>query len=448
MFPFPKSRRGRIILAAGVACLLLLVIALALLNPVLTRYVEGGKFAAAMDMETAKGLHFESGHYAAIRRTGFATAADDAFEGTGGRKAIVSMSTRGITAKFNPWGIFLRRWQLDDVHIDSGDVEIHTYEPKPEPIPSKPWYAVFLPDRVYLKQVVCDTANVTWQLRGKKSGFFATRLLVTPHGRDFEYRAEGGTMKMALMPDLYLRGTHLLITKQLLTLYNLDLAPDEKSAGSIHLTGHAGLKEDKSVDAEMTFAEIPVAAWLPESWRGHVAGIASGDAHWSGGDTKVETSSGTGTFRLEHGRVSGLPLLQKLASITGKKSLETLEPGECAFRIEWNYPKLAFKEIAIEERGKFRIEGALSIDHHALGGEIRLGMAPEYLAWLPDAGEVFTRGDGDYWWVTVHLSGTIEKPQQDLSPRISSMLEEHPGALLEFFFQEAGEDFKKIFEGQ
>jgi hypothetical protein len=116
--------------------------------------------------------------------------------------------------------------------------------------------------------------------------------------------------------------------------------------------------------------------------------------------------------------------------------------------VEWSYPKIEFKDIAIEERGKFRIEGSFSIDHRALCGSIRLGVAREYLDWLPDAGEVFTRQEGDYLWVTIHLSGTVEKPQQDLSPRISSMLEEHPGALLEFFFRRASENFEKIFSNQ
>ena len=448
IFPLLKNKLFRIAAFTGIGLVVLLLVAPVILNPTLTRYVESENFHQEMNKETVKGLHFGGGHYAAIKRTGIFTGASQGFEGAEGRKEIFSIRANDITAKFNPWGIFLRRWQLDDVHINSGDVEIHTYEPTPEPVATKPWYAIFLPDRVYLKQVVCDTANVTWQLRGKTAGFFGTRLVITPHGRDFEYRAGGGAMKMALMPDLYLRGTHLLITRELLTLYNLDLAPDEKSGGSIHLEGRAGLKEDKSINADMKFTKMPVAPWAPESWRGHFAGVASGDVHWSGKNTKLESSSGHGTFRLEHGHVSGLPFLRKLASITGKKSLQTLEPEECAFNVEWNYPRLEFTEIAIEESGKFRIEGMVNIDHHALGGEIRLGVAPEYLAWLPDAKEVFTRRVGDYLWVTVHLSGTIEKPQQDLSPRITAMLEEHPGALLEYFFRDAGESFKKIFGEQ
>ncbi|MBA3962775.1 MAG: hypothetical protein H0X40_12865 [Chthoniobacterales bacterium] len=82
-------RKLWLFLGAG-ALLLLVVAALATawLNPRLTKYVESDSFRDAMEKETAKGLHFPRGQFTPIHRTGF------------------------LTAKFNPLGIFLRRWQL------------------------------------------------------------------------------------------------------------------------------------------------------------------------------------------------------------------------------------------------------------------------------------------------------------------------------------------------
>src|SRR5437588_385530 len=104
---------------------------------------------------------------------------------------------------------------------------IETYTPIPEPTPTKSWLHVFLPERVYLKRVWSEPADVTWGLRGKKCGLFGTRLLITPHGRDFEYQATGGTTKMPVMPEMQLRHTHLLVTKTWLSLYDFDLAANE-----------------------------------------------------------------------------------------------------------------------------------------------------------------------------------------------------------------------------
>src|SRR5881394_2177834 len=114
----PSRRTGVVLGAISVAA----GVAVALVNPRLTRYVESDAFRAELEKETAKGLHFPVGTYAPIRRTGFLSAAADRFRAQSGRKALSSIDARGITARFNPLGIFLRRWQLDEVHIDGGEV--------------------------------------------------------------------------------------------------------------------------------------------------------------------------------------------------------------------------------------------------------------------------------------------------------------------------------------
>lgn len=443
-----RARKRWLIRAGGSGIILLArVLTVGLFSPRLTRYVESDTFRMELEKQTAKGLHFPAGEYESIRRTGFLTASSEGFRAQNGRKALTAIQARGITAKFNPLGVFLRRWQLDEVHIQSGEVDIQTYEPRPEPSPSKPWYHIFLPDRVYLQRVWSEPADVTWRFRSKKGGFFGTRLLISPHGRDFEYQATGGTMKLAILPDLPLRHTHLLITKKLLTIYTLDLAAAPASGGTIHAEGTAGTSEDRSVDFKMTFDNLPIREWLPASWKDHVAGAAGGNAHWSGPNPKLETASVQGSLRLQNGRVRNLLFLQKLASISGKKSFEELELNECSSEVYWNGLQLEVKNIAVEEKGKFRIEGSVSTREKLLGGAIRLGLAREYLEWLPRAEEVFGSEHGGYLWASVHLSGTLEQPQQDLSPRIIEALKESPGEFMALIFRQFGDWLRDTFGG-
>ena len=434
----------RVALAVGVIAIVS-GIAIAMINPRLTRYVESDAFRAELEKQTAKGLHFPAGAYAPIRRTGFLSATSDGFKAEKGRKALTRIDAHRITAGFNPLGVFLRRWELDAVHIDGGEVAIQVYQPKPEPSPSKPWYHVFLPDRVYLRRVWSEPADVTWQLRNEKGGFFGTRLLITPHGRDFEYRATGGMMKGPLIPDLPLRHTHLLITKTLLTLYTLDLAPGGEGEGFIKAEGTAGTREDKSVDFKVKFEKVPVRDWLPASWEEHASGLAAGEVRWHGKNPKLEESQLQGALRVEGGRVRRLPFLQKLSSLTGKKSIEQLELSECSAEIDWRSPNVEVRNIAIEDKGKFRIDGWVSIREKSLGGSIQLGVAREYLDWLPEAERVFPRTKGGYLWTTVNLSGTVDKPEQDLSPRIVEALKESPGAFLGLIFRQVGDWLKNAF---
>ena len=67
---------------------------LAWLNPRLTRYIESDRFRAKLEEETAKGLHFPSGDYSPIKRTGFLTATSAEFQAQHGRKAMTSMFIR------------------------------------------------------------------------------------------------------------------------------------------------------------------------------------------------------------------------------------------------------------------------------------------------------------------------------------------------------------------
>jgi hypothetical protein len=436
-------RRGCLVLLFG----LIVVIALAatavlVINPRLTQYVESEEFRLELDKQTSKGLHLQ-GHYGAIRRTGFLTATAEGFTGENGEKAIKSMETGKVDAQFNPLGVFLRRWQLDHIRIESGKAEIQIYEPRPESKPPKPWYAILLPDRVYLERVICHPADVTWRLRGRQAGFFKTRLLITPYGRDFEYRATGGTLKTGMLPELALRQLHLVITKELLTVHDLELAPDPESEGRIHARGRAGLKNDKSVSGKLRFSRVPVAPWIPEDWASTIRGLASGEVLWQGEDMTLESSSGHGSFRIDGARVGGTPFLDQASVVTGKKSIEDLKLKRCSFEFEWKYPRVEVKNIDIEAAGAFSIKGTVAIENQNLRGTLRFGATRKYLEWLPVNQQIFVQQENGYRWTSVKLTGTLQEPRDDLSPRIEELLKKSPGSAIGIFFRHIGEWFQK-----
>ena len=443
-------RRKLLIYSAAVAIFLLIVAGIGLAafySPWLTHYIESEAFRASMEDETAKGLHFPQSRYSSIRRTSALTAQTERFEARDGEKAMKSLDAHGITATFDPLGVFLRQWRFTEVRVESGDVEIQIYKAHPEAVSPKPWFAIFLPNRVYLKRIETPHANITWRFRGVQAGFFGTQLLITPHGLDFEYLATGGRLKMALLPDLDLRRARLLITKTLLTIYNIDLASDSGSSENIHAQANAGLGKDKSIDLRANFSQVQIRSWLPAEWKEHLAGNAFGDLHWAGKGPKLESSSGEGSLRVSDGRIDDLPVLEKLAELAQKKSFEHLALNDCSLRFGWKYPKIDIENIAIEERGKFRIEGEMSIDQRRLRGTIRLGLTREYLDWLPNPEQVFSRKEGDYLWTNVRLSGTIDDPGQDLSPRIIELFKQSPGAYLRLLFRQFEAWLRKGFGG-
>ncbi|HEY4282229.1 MAG TPA: hypothetical protein VGM62_04130 [Chthoniobacterales bacterium] len=424
-----RSRKRWLIIStcAIAAIVVAIVVGGALLNPALTRYVESPQFRAEMEKETAKGLHFPTSEFGPIRRTGTLSARSDTFHARNGQKAMTSLSAKHIAARFNPFGVFLRRWQIDDLPIDRAEIGIQIYEPKPEPKPAKPWYHIFLPDRVYLKRVHSDDVDVTWPMRGEKGGIFHTHLVVTPHGRDFEYHANSGVLRNPLMPKLAIKQIHLLITKQLFTLYTLDVISGK---GTVHGEGTAIVTGDKKADFNFKWEDVPVREWLPKDSRESFEGVATGDLKWTGNDYKLAAARMTGQVKVKDGRVSNLKFLDTIAEVTNRKDLAQLELAECRSKLRWHEGQCELSDIAIEQSGKFRIEGTASFGKKSLGGTLEIGFAPEYLEWLPRPEEVFTRESEGYLWTTVHLSGTLDAPQQDLSPRLIEAMKESPGKLL------------------
>jgi hypothetical protein len=155
-------RRKLLIYSAAVAIFFLIAAGIGVAvfySPLLTQYIESNAFRAAMENEMAKGLHFPQCRYSPIRRTSAFTAQTESFEARNGQKAMKSLDARGITATFDPLGVFVRQWRFTDVRVQSGDVEIQIYKANPEAVAPKPWFAIFLPSRVYLKRIETPQAN-------------------------------------------------------------------------------------------------------------------------------------------------------------------------------------------------------------------------------------------------------------------------------------------------
>ena len=145
------------------------------------------------------------------------------------------------------------------------------------------------------------------------------------------------------------------------------------------------------------------------------------------------------------GRIDKLPILEKVAELAQETSFQHLELSDCSLSFAWRYPKIEITEIAIEEKGKFRIEGTISLDRRSLRGTIKLGLTRQSLDWLPNPEEVFTQKRSGYLWTIVHLSGTIDEPKQDLSPRIIELFKESPSAYLGLLFRQFETWLKKTF---
>ncbi|MCE0485001.1 MAG: hypothetical protein LV479_12290 [Methylacidiphilales bacterium] len=428
------------------ALLLVALVPLALSgNRKLTQWVDSSHFQWMLGRETSKGLKLE-GTYTPLARTGFLGLATDSFSGAKGKRTIVSLEAHGITGWFNPFGILLRRWQIEDIHLKSGVVHLQKTEPTEgaPPQPSRPLWALFLPNRVYLADVKVDDANILWELKNQESGIYHTFLEITPNGRDFEYDAHGGEFRDPLTPAFQVRHAHVLIRKPRLYCSDFFLGDDDNHPDrGVRCEGDAGLQQDRSIHLKIDLLSLKIAALLAPNLRSHLLGLANGHFNYTSTGTGLESAQGQGSLAVADGVLHALPPLRHYFAVTGTPDPGDLSLKVCQTDLEWKQGAISAKNLKIESEGVFRLEGNVTVaGNHSLSGELQLGVTDPYIHWLPTARQViFTRDDGPYHFRTIHLSGTLQKPQQDLSDRVSHEVAKSPLLAVKLFFNQVGDWF-------
>ncbi len=417
-----------------------------ILNSRATQWVSGDGFREMLNKETSKGLKLQA-NYSPLFRTGLFSMHADSFDGTNGFKTIVAIHARDISGTFNPLGIPLHRWQLDNIHIKSGSVMLQKTDPTPGapkgPTPM-PWWGLFWPYHVYLTDVKTDDATILWKLQDKESGIYDTFLEITPNGRDFEYDARGGQLKTPMAPDLQVRHAHMLIRKPRLYCSEFILGDDDAHPEQqIRMTGDAGLQDDRSIKLKVDIKGLNVAPWMPEKLRSHVSGHATGHFDYASTGSGLETATGSGNLDISDAVLHELAPVHQYITVTGSPDPGDLVLKVCQTDIHFQEGSLSAENIKMECEGVFRLSGTIAIaKNKSLSGTLELGLTDAYLKWLPTAKTaIFTREDGPYNFTTIQLSGTTQKPQQDLTERVTKEISKSPLLALKLFFNQAGDWF-------
>ncbi len=128
--------------------------------------------------------------------------------------------------------------------------------------------------------------------------------------------------------------------------------------------------------------------------------------------------------RLEPGRDSQT-ILSLLGVLTGDTRLQKGAPLTTA-QAQWSMQPGLYNvnRIVAEAPGLLRVNGQIRVQGSSLSGQILLGLE-QGLGSKVNAltgGECFRRAEGGYAYETVNLSGTLERPQNDLQAKLTAAL--------------------------
>ena len=82
--------------------------------------------------------------------------------------------------------------------------------------------------------------------------------------------------------------------------------------------------------------------------------------------------------------------------------------------------KLRVTKFVAESEGLIRLEGDFVIENSMITGTFQVGVSPSTLAFIPGSREkVFTESRAGYVWTPMHLTGLLNKPNEDLTARLA-----------------------------
>ncbi|MCW1884825.1 AsmA-like C-terminal region-containing protein [Luteolibacter flavescens] len=353
----------------------------------------------------------------------------DSFTASG--EAIVqSINSEGLRVDVGLGGWWEGVWRIDEARARKIEVVIDTtaadrvkdlppatVQPPPPPR-GKKWYDSLVPDEVDLRKVDVGNSALKVITRSGPVSISGTSWKVTPDEAKGSYRAEGtdGTVKLPWewAPPMNLGKARLRYHQDTVSLSAADFQVYQ--SGRLDLNGEMSVKGDGYV-FNGHLRDVMCDEILPEDWKQRVAGKV---------DTEFTVESGKngpiveGSLTHANGVLTALPLLDSLAAYADTTRFRriALEKGSLDYR--WEDGAMTLKNIILSSEGLVRLEGSLQVDkQERIDGRFRLGLVPGILARIPGAETiVFAPGERGLLWTTLHISGTLEDPEEDLSQRL------------------------------
>ena len=208
--------------------------------------------------------------------------------------------------------------------------------------------------------------------------------------------------------------------------------------GEIRLQARVDAAENRW-SADIAVNKANVHRLLSDDWKKKLRGELYGKLLVSAEGGSIR--KGSGNLSLQQAVLEGLPFLSEL-SIDGTRPYRTLvlEKANCRISFPYTDKRLnitdawLFDEIDVRSKGgALRITGHVIIGQNGeLGGTLAFGIPQKYMEALTPLGvareQIFNgRGEAGYAWVNINLSGTLDDPQEDLSVRLSTLLQQAVG---------------------
>jgi hypothetical protein len=187
--------------------------------------------------------------------------------------------------------------------------------------------------------------------------------------------------------------------------------------GVVTGNGNVALGGNHQAQVDLKAVDLPVTMLVSVEWQMKLSGLASGDLHYEGSD---QGGSAEGNLVISHGKFNVLPWLGKVTTMVGLQDISDVEVDKATSDFEWKDNTFHLTNIDVRKTDVTRIGGSVDIDaQDHVDGKLKLGLPSSVTSkWPQLQTQVFPTQMDDYNWADVHLTGTPDHLEEDLTSRL------------------------------
>jgi hypothetical protein len=419
----PRRRKTRR-LFPWVVCgsLVAVVAAFFLFEAWLNSYLESEAFRQRTEAAVGRALKAES-HLAPLQRQG-TTLTSETLQLLGEPGALfASAEVQGLRADVDLSALWQRMWRIEHFSFQRLSVDLNRPAPGPPAseqvsgTPSAPptWrvlLARLLPNRTRI--VTLHTDRASFSLSGAQ--LRQSRLTAVPSeaGTGWEVGLESGDLIVPGLPAGELQEAKLSLRDGGGVLRSSRL--QIKKGGQAFLSGEWSPEGGRDFHAKLE--NVVAEPFLPLWWQTRLAGLLQGSLRFRSGGAGPDMLSGE--LKLTNGKLEAFPLLSQLDSFVGSPRFRQVALKTASAKIKRAANRTELSDIDLDADGILRLQGTLNVQNGSLDGQMQLGIPPAIIQWLPSARtKMFAESRDGFVWTPFTLTGSIDQPVEDLTPRLA-----------------------------
>jgi len=207
--------------------------------------------------------------------------------------------------------------------------------------------------------------------------------------------------------------------------------------------GDATLDGVHQMHVNLKTQDVPITMLVAAQWQMQLSGLVTGNLGYQGDDLGGEAK---GQIAVSHGKFNVLPWLGKVTSLIGLQDISNVEVDKATTDFSWKDGIVHLTNIDVRKTDVTRIAGQVDVNANSqVDGHLKLGFPSTVIAkWPQLQTQVFSVAFEDYNWADVHLTGTPDHLQEDLTPRLVTAGLSQGGDMINQAAQKATDLFHSI----